>query len=97
MTIRQLFIGLPILICGWLAVLVGMGFVSDSAPAQMILFPPSGLIPSLASDVAIIDSSPVSVTVASTGSDFVKSLYAAGALLVLPAGLPGCSGPVTRS
>ncbi|WP_281995551.1 hypothetical protein [Ruegeria faecimaris] len=90
MTIRSLLTAIPLMVLGWLSVLVVVALITDEAPAYVVVFPSEGLMRNLADDVAVIDSSQVSVTVTSDSSGFAQSLYRQGARLVLPAGLPGC-------
>ncbi|MBS8228692.1 hypothetical protein DYI42_20900 [Vannielia litorea] len=63
---------------------------SDAAPAAVVMFPSEGFIAALPSDAAVISAGPATVTLKSDTPDFAARLYAAGALLVLPAGLTGC-------
>lgn len=90
MTIRTLSIALPCLIAGWIAVLSIVAFTTDAAPAYVILFPPEGLINALSEETAVLSARQFSITVTSEKPGFAGSLYNMGALVVLPAGLPGC-------
>jgi hypothetical protein len=90
MTIRTLSIALPCLIAGWIAVLSMVALTTDSAPAYVILFPPEGLSNALSEETAILSARQFSITVTSEEPGFAGSLYKKGALVVLPAGLPGC-------
>ncbi|MEM9477990.1 MAG: hypothetical protein AAGA71_22140, partial [Pseudomonadota bacterium] len=60
------------------------------APAVFVPFPPEDLIGSLADDISITGASPISLTLQSDGPELVQRIYAAGAWLVLPAGLEAC-------
>lgn len=90
MTIKAVLIGLAGMVAGWVAVLVLVGLLSDAAPAQVVILPSAHLIENLPPDVAIMDSARFSVTLESDDPALARRLYASGARLVLPAGLPGC-------
>ena len=90
MTIKRLLLALVGMFSGWLAVLVMVGLFSDAAPAYVVPLPPQGLIGRLGPDIAIMTAGRFSITVTSDQPDLARRLYAAGAPLVLPAGLPGC-------
>lgn len=89
MTIRRLALALPILIIAWLAILALTMRLTGDAPAALVLFPPATLLASLPPGIGITAQGPLSVTVKG-GAGLVAALYAAGAPLVLPAGLTGC-------
>ncbi len=88
--IRALMIGLPVLVVAWLAVLAIVLRLGGDAPAVFVPFPPNDLVASLSDDVTVTGASPISVTLQSDEQDLVGRVYAAGALLVLPAGLEAC-------
>lgn len=90
MTIKRLLLGLAGMFAGWLAVLVTVGLISDAAPAYVVVLPPQGLIGRLDPDIAVMAAGRASVTLRSDQPGLARRLYAAGAPLVLPAGLPGC-------
>ncbi|MEL7027088.1 MAG: hypothetical protein AAGO57_07675 [Pseudomonadota bacterium] len=90
MTIKQVLLALPCLGLGWLAVLVVVGLLSDEAPAAVVILPGDTFANDLDADFAILAANGFSLTVRSDLPDVAERLYAAGALLVLPAGLPGC-------
>lgn len=90
MTIKTLCIALPCLIAGWIAVLSMVALTTDAAPAYVILFPPEGLINALSEETAVLSARQFSITLTSEEPGFARSLYSHGALVVLPAGLPGC-------
>ncbi len=90
MTTRRIALALPLLFVGWIAVMAVVMRVSDVAPAAVVLLPPGDFTARLPEDVAILAATPVSLTLQSDGTDFAARLYAAGAWLVLPAGLTGC-------
>lgn len=62
---------------------------SDAAPGAMILFAPRDLVVCLPPDSAVVGSRPYWVTVWSGSPRLENSLYAAGAWIVVPAGLRG--------
>ncbi|MBV7407972.1 hypothetical protein [Maritimibacter sp. DP1N21-5] len=90
MTIRRIALGLVAMVAGWVLVLVVVGLVSDAAPAHVVLFPGQGFLAELPDGVAVVDRSPLSVSLRSDPPGPTGPLYRAGALIVLPAGLPGC-------
>ena len=87
---RRILISLPFLFVAWIVTLAVVMRVSGDAPAAFVPFPRVDLLAGLPDDVALIGRSSVSMTFKSTGPDLVSQLYAAGALLVLPAGLESC-------
>lgn len=88
-TRRRVLIALPILFVAWIALLALVMRLGGDAPAALVLFPPARLFASLPPGTAITSRGPVSVTVKG-GAGLVAALYAAGAPVVLPAGLTGC-------
>ncbi|MCB1388158.1 MAG: hypothetical protein KDK12_03255 [Rhodobacteraceae bacterium] len=87
--IRRLLIALPLLLLGWIATLALVMRLGGDAPAAFVPFPPADLLAALP-DVAVTGRSPVSLTLRSEAPDLPARLYAAGAWLVLPAGLEAC-------
>ena len=73
------------------AVLAGVMFTSSAAPTALVLFPKDGFLRDLPEEIAILSATSRSLTLVSLRSDFTQTLYQAGALLVLPAGLSGCA------
>jgi hypothetical protein len=65
-------------------------FLSDAAPAALVMFPDVAFLNDLPGGVAILSQNVVSVTLVSEMSGFGRALYQAGAFVVLPAGLLGC-------
>ncbi len=94
MIIRDLLLAIPVVIVGWLAVLVGVGFLTDVAPARVVVFPRAELLGDMPPEVAVTGASSVSLTLTSEAPDFARMLLRNGAWLALPAGLPGCAGPL---
>jgi len=76
---------------GWIAVLATVMVLSDASPAALVLFPGDEFLSHLPDGTSILGKSWFSVTLADPTPGFSKGLYRAGALLVLPAGLKGCS------
>lgn len=81
-------------VIGWIALLAGVMVVSDEAPAALVLFPGEAFVDTLPAGVSITGETAISVTLSSDAPGFARSLYVAGAPLVLPAGLLGCA-PLT--
>ncbi len=92
--ITKVAMSCALVVIGWIAVLAGVMVVSDVAPAALVLFPSEAFIETLPAGVSITAETAVSVTLSSDVPGFARSLYAAGAPLVLPAGLLGCA-PLT--
>lgn len=92
MTTRRLLLGLPLLLGAWLAVLALAMRLGAPAPAALVVLPPEGFWTRLPASVALTDQGGLGVTVRSEDPGLVPALYAAGAWLVLPAGLAGCLG-----
>lgn len=90
MTIRRLVLALPVLGLGWLGVLVGVGLFSDAAPASVVVLPSRHFLATLPPDFAVIEQGARTITLTSEAPGAARRLYASGAFLVLPAGLPGC-------
>ncbi|MEE9387341.1 MAG: hypothetical protein V3U96_01920 [Paracoccaceae bacterium] len=90
MTIKGVLLALPLIIFGWITIMALVMRFSDAAPAAVVLFPSAEFVAALPKGTAIIAANAVSVTLRADISDFGESLYQAGALLVLPAGLTGC-------
>lgn len=91
MTTRRLLLALPALLAGWIAVLALTMRLGAPAPAALVVLPPEGLLARLPAGVALTDANALGLTVEG-GASLVPALYAAGAWLVLPAGLAGCLG-----
>lgn len=90
MTIKQLFTALPFVILGWVGILSAVSFLTDAAPAYVVLFPNQTVITRLDKDMSILAANTFSMTIASDAPRIAERLYRAGAWLVLPAGLSGC-------
>lgn len=90
MTIKTWAASLGFVVIGWVALQLGVMFFTDAAPGAMVLFPSAGFISRLPDNTGIVDIGTNWVTVASDDPSLGRKLYAAGALIVLPAGLPRC-------
>ena len=88
--IRRIALAIPILLIGWVMVLAVVMRVGGEAPGAFVPLPSEHFIASLPKDVAITSRSAISVTLRGETDDLPKRLYAAGAFLVLPAGLDAC-------
>jgi hypothetical protein len=86
---RRLWLAIPIVLLGWIAVLALVMRLSGQAPAALVLFPSASFFKALPAGSAITAIGPYSVTLKG-GAGLVAALYLAGAPLVLPAGLTGC-------
>lgn len=87
---RGVLLALPLALLGWIAVTASVAFFTDAAPGAVAFFPSDGFVTRLPEGATLVDARPVAVTVASDEPGLARALYGAGALLVLPAGLPGC-------
>ena len=88
--LRSIAIAVPVLVASWLALLALILRLGGAAPAVLVPFPPDGLLAALGPDVQVSAVSAISITLRSDTPDLVARLYAAGARLVLPAGLERC-------
>ena len=88
-TIKRIALALPLVLLVWVGLMAGVMRVSDTAPAAVVLFPSQALVENLPEDTAILGLSPTGLTV-QNAPHMTAKLYAAGAWLVLPAGLTGC-------
>ena len=88
---RHLALGVPLLLLGWIAVLALVLRLGGPAPAALVVLPPEGFLGALPPDVRVTARNALGLT-AKGGPDLVAHLYAAGAPLVLPAGLSSCLG-----
>ncbi len=88
-TSARWILAVPLVALGWIAVLALVMRLGGDAPAALVIAPPQGFLARLPVGVAMTAQGPVSVTLQG-GADLVAQAYAAGAWLVLPAGLQGC-------
>ena len=91
---RRLLWALPLVLIAWIGVMALVMRFSDVAPAAVVLFPDDTLMAALPEETAILAIGSASLTLANRPG-LAGELYAAGALLVLPAGLTGCL-PLTK-
>ena len=89
-TTTSLARALPLVVAGWLGVLVLVGLLTDVAPGYVVVLPKAGLLDDLPQESGVLSATRFSVTLANPGGGFARDLWRRGALLVLPAGLPGC-------
>ena len=90
MTIRSWIASVVVVLIGWISLQLGVMYFTDVAPGAMALFPNEGFISRLPANAGIVEFGDFWITVASDEPALGKKLYAAGALIVLPAGLLGC-------
>lgn len=90
MTIRSWVFSFALVILGWFALQIVVMLFTDAAPGAIALFPASDFIARLPDDVSVVGTSANWISVRSDAADLGSNLYSAGALIVLPAGLPGC-------
>lgn len=88
--VTRILLALPLMAFGWIATLALVMRLGGEAPAAFVPFPPSDFAAALPADVSVTGASPVSLTVKSASPHLTARLYAAGAWLVLPAGLEAC-------
>ena len=86
---RRLALALPLVLIAWIALMAGVMRLSDAAPAAVVPFPGKALLSVLPDEAAILDLNRAALTLANRPG-LARDLYAAGAWLVLPAGLTGC-------
>ncbi len=91
---RRVVLAIPVVVLGWIAVMALVMRLSDVAPGAVVPFPGT-VMANLPEDAAILGLNPWAVTLANRAG-LTRDLYAAGAWLVLPAGLTGCL-PLTRA
>jgi hypothetical protein len=88
--LRHLILALPLLFAGWIATLALVLRLGGEAPGVFVPFPPARLIANLPEGAAITSTSRFSLSLQSDRPRLVIDVYAAGAWLVLPAGLESC-------
>lgn len=87
---RTLGIGGLAVFC-WIAILVGVTVVAEPHPDVLVLGPPHHTLSLLRdTDIRVTDLQETHAVLHGTGRGFVRTLYARGAFLVLPARAPGC-------
>ena len=90
MTIRHWLLALGGVFAGWLATLALVMLVSDAAPGAIVFLPSDGFVANLPEGAAVVGGGTSWIAIRSDASGLGRALYRAGAMLVLPAGLPGC-------
>jgi len=90
MTIRYWIASVALVLFAWISLQFGVMYFTDVAPGAMAFFINEGFVSRLPANAGIVDMGDFWVTVVSDEPALGKKLYAAGALIVLPAGLPGC-------
>lgn len=88
---RHVLLGALLALVGWIALLALVLRLGGPAPAALVIWPPDGFLAALPPDVSVTARNALGLS-ARGGPDLVAELYAAGAPLVLPAGLAGCLG-----
>jgi hypothetical protein len=81
---------MALLLMFWFTVTALLTFAPGITQAATILFPSSELMNNLPDDVSVLRWDNTTASVTSADPDFVRKLYGAGALLVLPARKAGC-------
>ena len=89
MTIKSVAFGAIGLFLGWVMIMALVMRFSDAAPAAVVILPNDAFLKNLP-EAAVLARSSVSITLKDDAPGFAARLYAAGAWLVLPAGLTGC-------
>lgn len=74
----------------WFALSAGIFLIAGEAPAALVVLPAAGLMGNLPAEVRIVSWNDHTAVLTSARSDYVRELYKAGALLVLPARKQGC-------
>lgn len=82
----------------WFGGLAAVAWAFEPTRSVIVLAPGKGATIALvaAADVALLEVADTFLTVAGRSPGFVKTLYAAGAWLVLPASGSGCRAPSNR-
>ena len=90
MTIKTWIIAVVLVLVVWFSLQLSVMYFSDAAPGAVALFPSDGFISRLPEGAAIVDAGKNWIAISYDGANLGKTLYQAGAWIVLPAGLPGC-------
>jgi hypothetical protein len=88
--LRPYIVALPLVVIAWLALLTLVMRLTGQAPAALVLLPPLTFLTNLPPGIAVTSQGPFSLTLTSSLPNLTAILYAAGAPIVLPAGLTGC-------
>ena len=81
---------MALLLMFWFTATSAMTLLPGVTQAATIVFPTSALMNNLPDSVSVLRWDRATASVTSKDSDFVRRLYRAGALLVLPARKAGC-------
>lgn len=90
MTTEAWIASVLVVLFGWISLQLAVMYFADVAPGAVTLFPNEGFISRLPANTGILDIGNSWIMVAPDAPELGKKLYAAGAWIVLPAGLPGC-------
>lgn len=87
---------LILVLLAWLGLLAGvMRLAPQEAPAALVLLWPGQVLSALPPGAVLVGQTPFGPVLRGP-KGLVQDLYAAGAFLVLPAGLTGCGAPLVR-
>lgn len=89
----SIFSTISLIAAAWLALSATVMWATDAAPSAFVLFPSDRFLSNVPPSASVTNGSRVSVVLSSTEPHLTRKLYAAGAWLVLPAGLTGCLKP----
>lgn len=90
MTIKTWILGLFGVVVGWFLTVLSVMYFTDAAPGAVVLFTPEHFGARLGEDMAVVGAGWNWVAIKSDAPNLGAALYRAGAVIVLPAGLPGC-------
>lgn len=83
------FVIIPAIVLSWLAI-AASAMLPGSIQTAAIAFPSTDLLANLPHHIAILDAGPHMLVVHSESPDYVRELYQAGAVLVVPARKTSC-------
>ena len=78
------------ILLAWFSATAAITLISGAAPFVKVIFPGQQFMNALPDDIYVLDWSGPNAILYSKKPDFVRDLYRAGALLVLPARRGGC-------
>jgi|GEM_PF-1545494 len=78
------------IVAGWIGSMAAIMWLSEIAPASIVLVSDVGILGSLPPDVKIVRGGTYALILTSEKSGYVSDLYRAGAWLVLPSLRNGC-------
>ena len=90
MTTGSWIFSFSLVILSWSALQTVVMLFTDTAPGAIALFPANDFMAHLPDDVSVVGTGVNRISVRSGAADLGPKLYSAGALIVLPAGLPEC-------